>query len=301
MKYVQPVSTLFAVWTLLLGTIAGAAEHLVVSGNPEAPPIVWEKSGQLTGIGPQLVASFLDQEGVAYTLRPEGTWDEVQDKARAGSIDLIVSAYDNRERREYLDYSIPYLKSPVVIVVKKGNGFPLHSWSDLAGKKGVANTGESFGSEFDAYIKEKLDVAYVPYERAFAMLAEESADYLVIDLYPAVIYAKLLRAEESIEYLDNPVSLQHFHVTIAKNSPYQRLLPNINAYIQQMQDKGEINRMLQEQYQAWHQTFRERERLFERAGQKAEEAQAEFDATARDRGLDNLMRFVEMERPYMFN
>jgi polar amino acid transport system substrate-binding protein len=299
MNRFQLASTLFTIWTLLLSTVSGAAEPLVVSGSPKAPPIVWEKSGTLTGIGPQLVASFLDQAGIKYTIRPEGSWAEVQAKAKSGAIDMIVSAYDNQERREYLDYSIPYIKSPVVIVVKKGDGFPLNSWNDLNEKKGVANTGESFGEKFDTFIREKLNVAFVPYESAFAMLADDRADYLIIDLYPSVIYAKMLNAEDKIEYLDNPATLQNFHVTIAKSSPYKSLVPKINAYIKQMQDRGEIKKMMQEQYQAWHKTFQERKRFFERSNIQSMQTQVEFDAGAYDRGLNNLMRFVETNKPYL--
>ena len=301
MKHFQLSSILFIAFTLLLSTTPCQAEPLVISGNPQAPPIVWEKAGTLTGIGPQLISSFLDQEKIKYTLQPEGSWTEVQDKAKSGNIDMIVAAYDNQERREYLEYSIPYIKSPVVIVVKKGDVFPLDSWNDLAGKKGVANTGESFGEKFDTYIKEKLNVTYVPYERAFSMLADNSADYMVIDLYPAVIYAKMLSAEDKIEYLDNPATVQNFHITITKGSPYKNLIPIINAFIKQKQDKGEIKKMMQEQYQAWHKTFRKRQSFFERADLKSKETQVELNANAPDRGLDNLMRFVETSRPYMFN
>lgn len=301
MNSFQLVTAFITLWTLQFSSFACATEPLIVSGNPQAPPVVWEKSGQLTGIGPQLVVSFLDQEEIKHTVRPEGSWDEVQDKARSGSIDLIVSAYDNPERREYLDYSIPYLDSPVVIVVKKGDIFPMDSWDDLVGKKGVANVGESFGEKFDTFIKEKLNVAYVPYERAFAMLGDDRADYLIIDLYPSVIYAKMLKAEDKIEYMDQPVTVQNFHVTISKSSAHKSLMPKINDYIKQMLEKGEIKRMLQAQYQAWHKTFLKRQRFFERADYKSQEAQAEFNATARDRGLDNLMRFVETNKPYISN
>lgn len=292
---------LFTAWAFLLHAATATAEPVLVSGNPKAPPIVWEKTGQLTGIGPQLVASFFEKEGIKYSIQPEGSWEEVQSKAKSGDIDMIVAAYDNRERRKYLDYSIPYIKSPVVIVVKKGDGFPLDSWDTLAGKKGVANTGESFGERFDTFIKEKLDVAFVRYERAFAMLADDRADYMIIDLYPSIIYAKMLNAEDKVEYLDKPVTRQNFHITIAKSSPYTNLVPKINAHIKLMQEKGEIDRMLQEQYQAWHKTFRERKEFFQRSNIQSLQTQAEIDATAHDRGLDNLMRFVEDSSPYMFN
>jgi polar amino acid transport system substrate-binding protein len=283
----------------LMFSPAHAGGLLKVSGHPEAPPVMWERSGKLKGIGPELVRSILDAEGVKYTISPAGSLEEVQNKARTGEVDLIVAAYDNRERRTYMEYSIPYLKSPVVILVRKGNSFSFTSWNDLVGKRGVANTGESFGEKFDTFIREKLDVRFTPYESAFRMLAEDEADYLIIDLYPAVIYSKMLRAEDKVEYLDNPATVQYFHVTISKKSPYLDLLAKINDHLARMKEQGQIKKMTLEQYMAWNKTFKGRQRLFERADMQARKAQVEYDAGARDRGLDNLARFIERDIPYM--
>ncbi len=300
MKHFIP-SLLFFALLLAISTPVAGARPVIVSGHPEAPPIMWEKSGKLTGIGPELLGEILERENVDYVIRPEGLWADVQEKAKTGAIDIIAGAYDNPERRSYMEYSVPYLKSPVVIVVRRGARFPLSSWGDLIGKRGVANLGESFGERFDAFIRDKLDVRYVPYERAFTMLAEDAADYLVIDLFPSIVYAKMLRAEDKIEYLDTPITLQQFHITISKKSPHLDLLPKINAHIRKMEEQGRIKEIIENQYKAWRRTFRERERLFSRAERMSRKAQVDFDAGARDRGLDNLMRFVEREIPYMTN
>ncbi len=299
-KLLVTPASLFLLFSIMLCP-ALAGEQLMASGNPEAPPVMWERSGKMTGIGPELVSSILETEGVKYTIAPAGNWQEVQNRAKTGEVDLIVAAYDNKERRTYMEYSIPYLKSPVVILVKKGDKFSITSWNNLVGKKGVANTGESFGEKFDTFIREKLDVTYTNYERAFQMLAEDVADYLIIDLYPAVIYSKMLLAEDKVEYLDNPATVQHFHVTISKKSPHLGLMPKINSRIAALKEQGNIKKMALEQYTYWHKTFKERQRLFERADVEARKAQVEYDAGARDRGLDNLARFIERDLPYLSN
>lgn len=293
------ILTLIASLSAISFSPALATDPLVVSGNPEAPPVVWEKSGQLTGIGPELVSTILTKEGINFTLQPEGSWTEVQQKAKSGDIDIIVSAYDNTERREFLDFSIPYLKSPVVVLVMQGNEFPFTSWNDLKGKKGVANTGESFGAKFDDFIRKELNVTYTPYEKAFKMLTENTVDYLIIDLYPAVIYSKMLQAEDKISYLENPATIQHFHVTLSKKSPHLGLMPKINATITQMKEKGLIKMMALDQYKNWHKTFQARQRLFDKSQVKAKEAQVEYDAGARDRGLDRLAEYIQKDLRYL--
>ena len=198
-----------------------------------------------------------------------------------------------------MDFSVPYLKSPVVIVVRKGECFACSAWNGLVGKKGAANIGESFGEEFDTYIHEKLDVTYVPYQRAFEMLNHGTVDYLIMDLYPAIIYSKLLNAEDKIEYLDTPATVQYFHMTISKKSPYRSLMPKINAEIKKMKEQGIFKKLAKEQYKSWNKTFKARQRFFARSQAKARQAQSNWDAGARDRGLDNMARFIERDIPYM--
>ncbi len=298
MRNLPQLCTLFFI-LLLFWTVTDAAEEMVVSGNPESPPVVWEKSGQLAGAGPEIAAKIFSELGVPYTMQPAGTWQQVQNKAKTGEVDLILSAYKNKERQQYLEYSIPYIKSPVVIIVKKGDTFLCNCWEDMVGKKGVANTGESFGDEFDAYIKNKLDVTYTSYSRAFEMLAEDTADYLIIDLYPAIIYSKLLMAEDNIEFMEKPVTVQYLHMAMAKQSPHLKLLPQINKQLAKMKESGDIKKLAVEQYKKWNKTFQQRQRFYAKAKQKSSEAQVDFDAGARDRGLDNMARFIQREAPFM--
>lgn len=278
---------------------AQAASPMIISGNPDGPPVSWDKRDKLLGVGPEVAAKIMSELKVPFTITVESSWQQVQDKARSGAVDMIVSAYDNKERRAYMDYSIPYLDSPVVIVVKKGEQFPFSSWQSLIGKKGVAHTGESFGEEFDAFIKSKLDVSFLPYERAFQMLAEDTADYLIIDLYPAIIYSKLLNAENKVDFMDKPVSIQHFHITISKKSPYINLLPEINTKITELKKQKYIKKLAVEQYKHWNKTFEERRRFYAKQNARAGKAQTDYNAGARDRGLENLGRFIERDMPYM--
>jgi len=212
---------------------------------------------------------------------------------------MIVSAYDNKERRTYMEYSVPYLVSPVIIVVKKDAAFPFSSWNSLIGKKGVTHTGESFGQKFDTFIQSRLDVSYLSYERAFQMLDNETADYLIIDLYPAIIYSKLLNAEEKVAFLDTPVTIQDFHMTISKKSPYINLLSEINKKIQQLQEQKYIKQLTVEQYKKWNKTFQERQRFFAKQNIRAAREQTSFNAGARDRGLERLGSFIDCDLPYM--
>lgn len=287
---------------LLLATSLGSAwanPTVQISGNPEAPPVVWEKSGLLTGAGPEMIQTILTKLGVQASIQPAGSWSQVLDKAKSGDIDMIVSSYKTKKREEFLEYSSPYLESPVIVVIKKGDTFLCNCWDDMVGKRGVANTGESFGDEFDSFIAEKLNVTYTSYSRAFEMLAEDTADYLIIDLYPAIIYSKLLMAEDKVEFIEKPITVQQIHLAFSKKSPHLTLLPQINKEIALMKKEGAIKQLALEQYKKWNKTIKERQRFYDRSNQKAKDIQVEFDSGAKERGFDNMARFLQRDIPYM--
>ena len=87
------------------------------------------------------------------------SWAGAQDAVRKGEADVIFGIYKNDTRAKYLDYiEPPFMIDPVAIVVRKGEGFAFAEWSDLKGRKGVTNAGESFGDTFDVYMAKELTV-----------------------------------------------------------------------------------------------------------------------------------------------
>lgn len=272
---------------------------LTITGDPEFPPISWNNQGKLKGLGLELAQQILTDMDIPFQVTPFSSWAVVQSKVEQGAVDLLVSAYTNKEREKHLSFSVPYLKSPVVVIVKKGKKFLCNSWDDMTGKKGVAGKGQSFGAEFDEYIQQHLDISYLPYQRAFEMLEENTADFLIIDLYPALIYSKLLMVEDKIEIMDKPITVQQLHMAFSNKSQHLDLLPEINERIKTLQKEGMIKKLAIAHYNKWHETFKQRQQFYAKAESQAKGAQHNFDATARDRGLERLARFVERETQYM--
>lgn len=239
-----------------------AAETYVVSGNPKAPPVVWEQYDKLTGVGPDIAKAILTELKLDYDLKVEGNWQQVQDKCKSGKIDMIVSAYKNDARAEYMEFSLPYLPQPTVIIVEKGKEFPFGRWESLIGKRGVSNIGESYGQEFDTFIQDKLTVQFIAFERAIELLNRGEADYLIVDLYTALIYARLLRGEDAITILEPPVTTQSFHLTIAKDSPMVVQMPAINKKLYQLVKNGTVEKLFYEHFESWKALIAKRSRYF---------------------------------------
>ncbi len=239
-----------------------ASESFILSGNPKAPPVVWEQYKKLTGVAPDLAEAIFADLGIDYTVEVTGDWQQVQNKCRAGEVDMILSAYKNDERAAYMDYSVPYMPQPTVIIVAKGREFPFGRWESLIGKKGVSNIGESYGQEFDTFIKEKLTVQFIAFERALQLLNRGEADYLIVDLYTALIYARLLRGEEAVTILDPPITTQTFHMTIGKNSNLGKHMPAINKKLQTLVADGTVEKLFYKHFEAWKALIAKRARFF---------------------------------------
>lgn len=278
---------LLVICLVLFSQPPAPAGSFLLSGNPYAPPIVWEEHQKLVGLGPDLAASIMQELSLPHSFRRFRDWQVVQDKTRGGEIDMIVSAYRNQERETYLTFSKPYLTQPTVIVVEKGKEFNFSSWDVLKTKRGVSNIGESYGEEFDQFMKQNLDITFHQLERAIQLMNLGEADYLIIDLYTALIYARLLQGEDSITILDPPVTKQNFHLAIRTGSELVQHLDAINAKIDQKTESGYVRDTLLAHFDKWKRLTEQRASFFNRTRQAQSEQQLEYlrqqDEMARQR------------------
>lgn len=218
---------------------------IIASGHSDWPPIMYQENDQIAGAGPEIAAKIFEELGIKFVSKYEGPWDIVQEKAKNGSVDVLVAAYKTAERETYMDYSIPYTVDPVVLIVKKGKAFAFNNWDDLLGKNGVVTSGDSYGQAFDDFIATKLSVEKVGTpEEAFAMLAKEEADYFVYALYSAQGYIFKKNLSEQVEILSPYVSTENFYLTVSKKSPAAKYLPQINALLEEYQRDGTIEQTI---------------------------------------------------------
>ncbi len=218
---------------------------LLVSGHPEWKPIMYRQGEKIVGAGPEIVAKIFKEMGVDVEFKYEGPWDQVQTKARSGTVDVLVAAYKTPEREKYMDYSIAYTKDPVVLVVKKGKQFPFDKWDALVSKKGVVMTGDSYGQEFDKFIAEKASVTKVGApDEAFALLENDTADYFVYALYSAEGYIFDKKVSDKVEIISPYVATEDFYLTISKKSPLAGRMAEVNALLKKYKDNGTVDAII---------------------------------------------------------
>lgn len=224
-----------------------ACAALTITGHPSYPPVAWAAQGKIVGAAPALVSEIAATLGVKDVVAKDfGSWEGAQDAARKGEADVIFGIYKNDARAVYLDYiEPPFMVDPVAVVVRKGTGFAYGEWSDLKGRKGVTNAGESYGDTFDAYMKSELTVARAAgVDKAFAALLAGQADYMIIGLYPGRNEAGTMGIADKVEFLPKALVSADMYVAFSKSSKCGALRPGFAAGVKAAVDGGKVKALL---------------------------------------------------------
>lgn len=83
-----------------------------------APVEYYDSEGKLSGITSDNIRILSQKMGIRIDPIGNLSWKEVLQQARQGKIDLISAIAKNEERAEYLLFTKPYLKLPMVIVTR---------------------------------------------------------------------------------------------------------------------------------------------------------------------------------------
>jgi len=241
---------------MLTGSAAFAADEctkITATGHPQYPVIAYKDGDNIVGAAPTLVETIAKQLNIPLESKYMGTWEEAQAAARDGKADIIFGIYYNDERATYLDYVQPaFTFDDVAIFVVKGKEFPFTDKNDLVGKKGVTNQGESYGNEFDAFMKEKLDVARTDgIDAAFKDLLDGKADYLIAGYYPGLAEAAKEGLKDKVVALNQALLSQEMFVAFSKKSPCASLAGKFGEGITQLTTDDSYDKMLVEAQKAW--------------------------------------------------
>jgi len=241
---------------MLTGNAAFAQDEctkIAATGHPAYPVIAYKNGDNIVGAAPTLVETIAKQINVPLESKYTGTWEEAQAAARDGKVDMIFGIYYNDERATYLDYVQPaFTFDDVAIFVVKGKEFPFTGQDDLIGKKGVTNQGESYGNEFDAFMKDKLDVARANgIDSAFNDLLDGKADYLIAGYFPGLAEAAKEGNKDKVVALNQALLSQEMFVAFSKKSPCRSLASKFGEGITELTTNDSYDQILAEAQKAW--------------------------------------------------
>jgi len=230
-----------------------ACTKITATGHPQYPAIAYKDGDNIAGAAPMLVGAIAKDLKIPLESKYMGTWAEAQAAARDGKADMIFGIYYNDERASYLDYVQPaFMFDEVVIFVAKDKSFAYKGQDDLIGKKGVTNEGESYGTDFDAFIKDKLTVARADgIDAAFRELLAGNADYLIAGYYSGLAEAAKDGVKDQVEALSPTILEAEMFIAFSKKSPCRSLAPGFSQGMTEMTTDGRFDTILQDATTAW--------------------------------------------------
>lgn len=101
-----------------------AHPRLRVAYDRSFAPFTMEHDGRMQGLGADLVHELARRLGLEISEARAGTWAETYAAGLAGTVDLVVAAARNEERRRHFDFVGPWVASPTAIVTRSDAGGP---------------------------------------------------------------------------------------------------------------------------------------------------------------------------------
>jgi PAS domain S-box-containing protein len=171
--------------------IAWLAAHpnIRIGADPDSAPYSFvNDNGQFSGVSADFVRILNERLGIDMRMVPGLTWPDILDGARQKTIDVIPTARKTPENEEYLNFSQPYIPTPLVIITRNDNS-RIKSRYDIEGEKialvrGYANH-EQLAKEFPSietfwYAKPLYALRAVSTGRADAYIGSQgTSSYLI--------------------------------------------------------------------------------------------------------------------------
>ena len=201
------------------------------------PPYEFLRGQEIVGIDVEIcraVATKLGRPFKAETV----DFDSVIPAVISGKADLAAAGITvTEDRKKNVDFSIPYVKTGIVVIYKKSN--PFKNIEQLKGKKiGVqgGTTSETFVLE---QLKQEPERSKSPAE-AVAALKSGRVEFVIADIDPA---KNCVKGEADLA-LSDFITSEEYAVAIRKGQP--ELLKTIDETITELKASGQLDQWIRQ-------------------------------------------------------
>ena len=213
------------------GSGEAAAENYVVLMNPDFPPFdtTDPDSGELTGFDVDMVNAIAEDQGFTVEWKSM-EFDSLIPALEAGNGDIVASGMngDVPERQEKVDFTEPYYKSGLVVMVKADNT-TINSEDDLTKDMRVASQSGTTGADEVNRLKDegliKEAVILKGFDECVLQLQNGDSDAVIIDEPVANGYMETINAER-------------YAMAVAKGN--SELQAKLNAGLKNLVDSGKF-------------------------------------------------------------
>lgn len=212
------------------------AAPLVVAMELAYPPFeTKDESGNPSGISADFVRAFSASIGREVKIDNTG-WDGLIPSLQTGKADLVMSSMTiTEQRKEQVDFSVPYANSLLAILTNKNSGISTIDDLNIKGKKIAVK----IGSTGYLYAKEQLpnaEIIALPDESACVTeVSQGKADGFLYD--QLTIYRNHMQNQDTTEAIFIPFQdVESWGIAVKKGNT--ELLTQLNTFIEQYTADG---------------------------------------------------------------
>ncbi len=224
------------------GSGEAAAENYVVLMNPDFPPFdtTDPDSGELTGFDVDMVNAIAEDQGFTVEWKSM-EFDSLIPALEAGNGDIVASGMngDVPERQEKVDFTDPYYKSGLVVMVKADNT-TINSEDDLTKDMRVASQSGTTGADEVNRLKDegliKEAVILKGFDECVLQLQNGDSDAVIIDEPVANGYMKMKEGE--FKAVGETINAERYAMAVATGN--SELQAKLIAGLKNLVDSGKF-------------------------------------------------------------
>ena len=224
------------------GEEKGGAENYVVLMNPDFPPFdtTNTESGELDGFDVDMVNAIAEDQGFTVEWKSM-EFDSLIPALEAGNGDIVASGMngDVPERQEKVDFTDPYYKSGLVVMVKADND-TIKSEDDLTKDMRVASQSGTTGADEVNRLKDegkiKEAVILKGFDECVLQLQNGDSDAVIIDEPVAKGYMKMKEGE--FKAVGETINAERYAMAVAKGNA--ELQDKLNTGLQNIVKSGKF-------------------------------------------------------------
>ena len=206
-----------------LAFAAGKCDRLVITGSPDAPPLLWrdpQDPTHLIGATADVLQQVAQDLGVKIDLLYGGKRSVALDEVRSGRMDILADAPLNLGELETLDYIHPALmQTDYLVWTRKDSALPYATAADLQGFKGAVSERARLSRELEALAGQQLTLQRFPtLTPAFQKLLLGEVDYVLAGRYSGMAMAQTLGMSNDLIARDVPIDQPGLYLAISHNS-----------------------------------------------------------------------------------
>ena len=220
---------------LLAGCGGSDSKSIKMITEATFPPYEFLRGQEVVGIDVEIcraVATKLGRPFLAETV----DFDSVIPAVISGKADLAAAGITiTEDRKKNVDFSIPYVKTGIVVIYKKSS--PFKDVDQLKGKKIGVQSGTTSENFVVETLKQEPERTRSPAE-AVAGLKSGRCDFVISDIDPA---KNCVKGEADLA-LSDFITSEEYAVAIRKGQP--KLLAAINETIAELKANGRLDKWI---------------------------------------------------------